>query len=142
MNRRCIAALLLGSLLWWSVPLVFAAKALLAQESAQAAQKSSPSSPAPAHKHDCCPGFHPAFSSPVFIKGPASLPCGDEHPCCVRPRPDNTPLPGSGVSQLDPGARVELLPDHVYQRPALVVADAFKSKSFPSYFERSTVLRF
>lgn len=85
--KRCIAALVLAALAWWSVPVVFASPKqphpLVVQEPDQ---QSAPK----AHDHSCCPGAHSVFDSLAFVgAAPAAMPCGDQHPCCTKQGPDN-----------------------------------------------------
>jgi len=60
MMKRCIAALVLAALAWWSVPVVFASPKqphpLVVQEPDQ---QSAPK----AHDHSCCPGAHSVFDT-------------------------------------------------------------------------------
>jgi len=48
------------------------------------------------HTHNCCGPLGAFLVRPTLPEKPAGMPCGDEHPCCVRPGPQNTPnLPSS-----------------------------------------------
>ena len=43
------------------------------------------------HAHDGCGSLRTLLTKPALPVNPASMPCGDEHPCCVRPGPQTTP---------------------------------------------------
>jgi hypothetical protein len=43
------------------------------------------------HAHDCCGSLRTLLKKPALPVNPVSMPCGDEHPCCVRPGPQTTP---------------------------------------------------
>ena len=49
--------------------------------------------------HDCCGSLQILPTKPVLPLKPASMPCGDEHPCCVRPGPQTTPNLPSTLEQ-------------------------------------------
>src|SRR3974390_1392996 len=120
MKSRLIAALILVSLLWWSIPAAFASSATtLAQD-----QTTQPSSNT--HDHSCCPGAHARFIPPLFVKpGPAPIPC-EEHPCCVKHGPENPPsLPGT-TSIPRPGSDVlpATTPDQSGCNKIRITADA------------------
>src|SRR6266567_1311464 len=84
MKNRFIAALMLACLAMWSVP------GAVAASSSSTAQKSG--QPVSERNHSCCPSVHSRFVPPLFVKpGPASMPCGEQHPCCARQGPENLP---------------------------------------------------
>lgn len=138
MCRRLIAAGILASLTWWSLPV-------------------GPVLPMPFHTgrmarhsvgvgpdHSCCPGVHLRLVVPVPAQSqPAGMPCGDEHPCCARQRSGNPSfLPAANkIPKRDPEGSAETLSGQ--DRGARQGSDAqiLSKVSFPSYSARSTVLR-
>jgi hypothetical protein len=139
MKHRFIAALLLASLALSSVPVSLASS--LAAGSSTAVKPAEPSSSNP-HDHSCCPGVHSTFVPPVYVKlAPADLPC-DEHPCCVKPGPENPPsLPAATrLARPDLQGTLATLPDHLTNTLNRVTSET-SSNFIPTYSVRSTVLR-
>lgn len=93
MKQRMIAVLLLASLSLASVPALWASAYVVTVAT------TSHRTAASAHDHSCCPG-HRRISIPILLSvasGP--MPCGNNHPCCAKPAPENpASLPASGKS--------------------------------------------
>lgn len=83
MVQRSIAAVVLATLCWLSVPVAFGSFETVAVHRVQ-------HDASPAHDQSCCPGSHPRISPAQFlaINSPA-MPCGEQHPCCARQAPSN-----------------------------------------------------
>jgi hypothetical protein len=134
MKSRFIAALMLAMLALGSVPRAWAA-------SSSATQAKS----AAGHDHSCCPKVHSRFVPPVFVKpGPASMPCGDQHPCCAKQGPENPPSLPATTRLAAPGSdgMVVAIADQLRDEATLVAMLASDKNPLRSYSARSTVLRF
>src|SRR6266568_295718 len=136
MKKRFIAALVLTVLAVWSVP------GALAASSSSMAQKSGQQ--AGEQDHSCCPGVHSRFVPPLFVKpGPASMPCGEQHPCCAKQGPENPPSLPATTKLAAPG----------FGGVLTAIGDQHRDDAMPvgthpsamtllrSYSARSTVLR-
>jgi len=138
MSSRLIAAAVLASLFGWSVPL---AQAWSGPEMARTGIASSASS---AHDHSCCPGVNSQFVRPIFVNfAPASMPCGDDHPCCAQHGPDNpASLPAvTRIPRFDSQASPVALPGKGSRDHAKTLAATLGSDPLQAYSLRSTVLR-
>ena len=91
MRQKLIAAVVIAFLACWSVP-----PGWTMSHPASDLQNDKTSASA-AHRHSCCPTVSKAFFTLSFVDSvPASLPCNDNHPCCLRQSPDRPlSLPGS-----------------------------------------------
>jgi len=140
MKNRCIAVLLLASLIGWSMPVAFASPA---KPLPQAAQESVRHSDSSGHSHACCPGAHSLLDPVLLVNAePAAMPCGDEHPCCAKSGPHNPPtLPGTTkIARPDSEGSLATISEHCRAGRTRITAET-SVNVFPSYFERSTVLR-
>jgi hypothetical protein len=61
------------------------------------------------HEHDCCGHRKAQPAGEAFPFQPAGMPCGDEHPCCVRPIPQNVPSLPSTSNQQPPSDESRIL---------------------------------
>src|SRR5580700_539325 len=43
------------------------------------------------HEHECCGHQKAQPAGEALPFQPAGMPCGNEHPCCIRPMPQNVP---------------------------------------------------
>ena len=137
MKKKFIAAVVLASLALWSVPL-----ALASSPQMSAAQKASPAAPAK-HDHSCCPGVHSQFVRPLLaVPSPAEIPC-EQHPCCVRPAPQNSAALPAAKTTIRPGSDgvPVAISDQHRDEQSRPVAESAGNKLFDCYFLRSTVLR-
>ena len=86
MRTRPMAALMALTLVSWVGSFAQATDGSLTQVAA---------SPKPAatdyHEHDCCGHRKAQPGGKALPFQPAGMPCDDEHPCCVRPIPQNVP---------------------------------------------------
>ena len=127
MKTRFIAAALMLISLWGlSAPLVLAA---------------TTKQTAASRMHACCPGGHTAFSLPMFVSpGPATMPCGDQHPCCAKQAPAKPAL--LALNQENRAAleyaRLSASDGAPNNRTGAAITSASLS---PCLFLRSTVLR-
>ena len=81
MIQRSIASVVLATLCWLSAPIAFGS---LEMPPAQRFQREV------ANDHSCCPRSHPGISPTLFPTiGSTAMPCGEQHPCCVRQAPSN-----------------------------------------------------
>lgn len=81
MIRRSIAAFVLATLTWLSVPMAFGSMAARmmhpTHRDASAGQE-----------HSCCPRTRARMTPVLFVAANFSeMPCGTQHPCCARQRP-------------------------------------------------------
>lgn len=140
MKKRFIAAIVLASLAEWSVPVAFASAPL----SRSSTSEKSAQQTAATHDASCCPGVPSRFEPPVFVTAaPAEMPCGEQHPCCAKPAPPNSPglpAPNSTVRRGSDGAPVTIADQHRDGRPR-IAAGTSGSNPFQPYSVRSTVLR-
>lgn len=136
MKTRLIAALVLASLAWSNVPVMWAMMPAATQTASQGA--------AGAHDHACCPGLHLQLVPPIFVKrGPGGMPCDDQHPCCARQGPENpSSLPAvTNISRPDSYGSTAVFPAHTGVSSACGAVIEFGGAPPRSYFERSRVLR-
>ena len=134
MKSRFIAALMLATLALWERAAGMGGF-LLCYAGEEAA----------GHDHSCCPKVHSRFVPPVFVKpGPASMPCGDQHPCCAKPGPENPPSLPATTRLAAPGSdgMVVAIADQLRDEATLVAMLASDRNPLRSYSARSTVLRF
>jgi hypothetical protein len=81
MIQKSIAAVVLATLCWLSVPVAFGSLEMLP---AQRFQRDA------ANDHSCCPGSQPRISPILFLAvNSTAMPCGEQHPCCARRTPSN-----------------------------------------------------
>lgn len=140
MKKRFIAAVVLASVGLWSVPVALASPP---QSRSSTEQKLAHPSSA-GHDHSCCPGVTSRFVPPLFVApAPASIPCGDEHPCCANPGPENPPSLPAATASARPGSEAvpAAIADRHHDGRAHMAAAVSGTNSFPSYSARSTVLR-
>jgi len=136
MIQKSIAAVVLATLCWLSVPTVFVP---LRTGAGPRVQRDATS----AQDHSCCPGSQPRLSPALFlaINAPA-MPCGNQHPCCARQVPSNPSTMPVENKVVRPAAErvLALLSEEPSEgRGRLVEMTAIGF--LPPPFERSTVLR-
>jgi len=140
MKEKFIAAVVLASLALWSVPAAFASTL----HPGSSISEKPAEQIASGRDHSCCPGFHSRIVLPLFVTpAPAEMPCGDQHPCCAKPAPQNSPaLPAAGptVRPGSEGAPVAIA-DQYGDGRARIAAEATGRNPFQPYSVRSTVLR-
>jgi len=132
MKKRLIAALVLASLPFWSVP---AAMAIT--------QHSSPahSHAARMHDHSCCPGAHSRLMPVLVNSEPAEVPC-NQHPCCVKQRPENSATLPAAISIQRPDANgTQMTVSDRSIEGHNGVSETSRIDSRQTYSARSTVLR-
>jgi len=138
MARRLIAAGLLVSLIYLSVPAAFGSLS----EVLKMMQKPGEIAHAGAGHHSCCPGKHAQLNSELFVVAtPLPVPCGNHLPCCMK----RSPMSASSI----PEATSPIRP--VLQKAAVVTArpkpsmkeggTALGNNFFPDHPSRSAVLR-
>ena len=134
MIQRSIASVVLATLCWLSVPVVIGSIEMLP---ARRFQRDA------ANDHSCCPRSHPGISPTLFPTiGSTAMPCGEQHPCCVRQAPSNPSTMPVETKVIRPASeRVLALfthsPSSGHDRNVETAAVNF----LPPPFERSTVLR-
>src|ERR1700722_17816802 len=136
MKKKLIAAVVLACLGLWSAPFA------LASSPAMAAQKTAPTA-ARMPEPSCCPGVHLQLVRPlVVVPPPAALPC-EQHPCCVRPAPQNSAALPAAQTTIRPGTGgVPLVvADQHREGQSRTGTESTGSNLFQSYFSRSTVRR-
>jgi hypothetical protein len=136
MKKKFIAAVVLASLTLWSVPLALASSPLVA------AKKQATTASA-MHDHSCCPGVHSRFVRFLFVvPSPAEIPC-EQHPCCVRPAPQNSAALPAAKTTIRPGSDgvSSAIADQHRDEQSRPVAESAGNNVFRSYLLRSTVLR-
>jgi len=85
MQKKIIAALIVASTICWSTA---PAASSLALRSSRSNNVNSIS----AQQHDCCPrGKRPTIPVMLAVLPPSTMPCGDQHPCCMQQAPDHSP---------------------------------------------------
>jgi hypothetical protein len=136
-RQRFIAALVLASLSCWSIPFALASSPQADSSSRSQKQKH-------AADHACCPHLSSRSLPELFVNlAPGRMPCGSEHPCCVKQAPSESPALPATIRIPLPGAdqlTVAILDDSSRNRTRSM-AEFSENTPFPSYFERSTVLR-
>jgi hypothetical protein len=136
MIQRSIASVVLATLCWLSVP---AASGSLETTAAQRFQRTASS----AHDHSCCPGFQPRISPALFLAiNSTAMPCGEQHPCCVRQAPSNPSTMPVETKVIRPASErvLALITDTPSSGDGRNVETAAVNFLSPP-FERSTVLR-
>lgn len=97
-----------------------------------------------AANHSCCPDGHKQLLSVVFFAvTPASAPCGNQHPCCLKPVPESSPsLPATGARTTPESGRASLIAaeQNLFEKKARMF-HALGSDPYDFYSVRSTVLR-
>lgn len=137
MSKKVLAAALLASMLSWSMHPLLPSSLLFSPHAPRRAETTS------AHQHSCCPGAHTQVASFLMAPlPPASMPCGDRHPCCMQQGSDNAPaLPAANTG----APLVEHLPLAIGEfdlRPGSVArVTAAGPNAFEFYSPRNTVLR-
>lgn len=134
MIHRCIASVLLATLCWLSVPAAFGP---LEVPSAKGFQNDT------ADDHSCCPRSRPQISPILFLAiNSTAMPCGEQHPCCIRPAPLNPSTVPVETKMIRPALErgLALITDTPSCRGGRNVETA--ALNFPSPpVDRSTVLR-
>lgn len=134
MILRSIASVVLATLCWLSVPAAFGS---LEVPSAEGFRRDA------ANDHSCCPTSRPRISPILFLAiNATAMPCGEQHPCCIRqapPDPSNMPVEAKVIR---PGpervlALITDVPSSGHGRDVEIVAIS----CLPPPFDRSTVLR-
>ena len=133
MRKRVLAALVLASVACWNVPL------------AMAHTSPAKDSPSPAvHDHSCCPGSHARLALPVLITTPApmNMPCGENHPCCMKQAPSgNAALPALNRISRPDWSRESVEGNAASVSRRTMPAENTERAAFDLYLLRSTVLR-
>jgi len=140
MKKRFIAAVVLASLTLWGVPAAFASTL---QPGSSISEKPAEQI-ASAHDHSCCPGFHSRIVLPPFVTpAPAEMPCGEQHPCCAKPAPQNSPALPSASPTVRPGSEGAPMAVAYQYRDGRtrIAAGAAGNNPFQQYSVQSTVLR-
>lgn len=134
MKTRIIAVLIVGSLFSSSVPLAMTLSAGVAPHSSRQRVSTAPD-------HSCCPGSHLTLPVQLVLEPQAPMPCGEQHPCCVRPGRENpASLPATTSSSI-PFQQVAVAVLERSQPTVLSAALSFDTPFSPPYSQRSTVLR-
>jgi hypothetical protein len=134
MIQRSIASVVLATLCWLSLPAAFGS---LEVPSAKGFRRDA------ANDHSCCPSSHPRISPILFLAiNATAMPCGEQHPCCVRQAPSNPSNMPVEAKVIRPGpervlALIADAPSSGYSRNVEIVAIS----CLPPPFERSTVRR-
>ena len=136
MIQRSIATALLAALCWLSAPVTLRSPGAGIMHSARR-------NASPAQDHSCCPRPR-ARLAPVLlvaVRFPA-VPCGAQHPCCVKQRPA-TPSSIPVQSKITRPAAEQLFSDPAENcsRDGSAIVKASLVCLLPPPFERSTVLR-
>src|SRR5215471_15534671 len=136
--RRLIAAGLLASLMYLSVPAAFGSLAGMLRM----AHKPGETAHSGVGHHSCCPGRHAKLERVLFVAAtPLPMPCGNHLPCCMKRSPVNATSIPKMTSPIRPGlqkATVVTAPPKVSMKEGwTALADNF----FPDYPSRSVVLR-
>lgn len=138
MRTRIIAALIVVSTVCWSM--APAASSLTLRWPSPSTKSKSAS----AHQHDCCPQPRGSFV-PVLLATvpPATMPCGNEHPCCMQQSPDRSPaLPvGKTSSRPDPTSVSGVIAVQSFATSFVASNDVRPEAVSDSLLLRSTVLR-
>lgn len=107
MRKQATTALLMLALASWGTSLAQAAERTHANAVAKTKTIAWRS-------HDCCAHQAVFLATLALPLQPAGMPCGSEHPCCVRPAPQNVPNLPSAFSQQPPATEFQALaPDIV-----------------------------
>lgn len=136
MIRRSIAACVLASLCWLSVPVAFGSMPAGMMHSARRTAS-------PAEDHSCCPRHQVRMTPALFMVATFPvMPCGEQHRCCARQRPASPSNVPAESKVIRPGAERMLAnaADKSFtDRGGIVETSTFCF--LPPPFERSTVLR-
>jgi hypothetical protein len=134
MIQRSIASVVLASLCWLSVPVGFGS---LEVPSAQGFRRDT------ANDHSCCPRSHPRISPILFLSiNSTAMPCGEQHPCCVRQAPSNPSTMPVETKAIRPAPeRVLALVTDAPCSGRSRITGTSAICSLPPPMERSTVLR-
>lgn len=140
MKQKLIAACGLASLIWCSIGAVWA---LPVRSSPEMSPTSSLGAAAEKHTHSCCPGGHSWFRPPLSVTiEAASMPCGKEHPCCAKQRPQNPlSLPATTRVSRPDAEPFAVLTDLYSDGARTLPTGSFATESFHHFCLRSTVLR-
>jgi len=134
MRNRFIAAVVVASLASWS-----GSTSLAATLEAW----STPISHAAPH-HSCCPDGHKQLVPAIFFAiTPATAPCGNQHPCCVKPVPESSPLLPTANRSTPPGSggASEIMAEQNLSEKKAPVLQPLGRDTYDFYSVRSTVLR-
>ena len=136
MKKQWIAAFVLGSLFWSSVPVAMA----FSQPPVPGDKSVRHASPA-TQDHSCCPSIHFALPPRLFLIPPQpTVPCGEEHPCCARPEHENPAALPATAKNAHPFVEISAILLDSYMRPVAAAISRVRVSSSPP-FDRSTVLR-
>src|SRR5437899_10605653 len=134
MIQRSIASVVLATLCWLSLPFAFGS---IDVPSARGFRRTT------VNDHSCCPSSQPRISPILFLAiNSTAMPCGEQHPCCVRQAPSNpSTMPvETKVIRPDPERVLALITYTPASGGGPNVETAAISFLSPP-FERSTVLR-
>jgi len=99
MQKRIAAALIVASTICWSMAPTASSLALRPSRSTDTKTA--------AYQHDCCPRAHRSMIPAMLATiPPATMPCGNQHPCCMQHPPDRSPAL--------PVAKVDSRPDSTH----------------------------
>jgi hypothetical protein len=123
-----------GFACWLSVPVGFGS---LEVPSAQGFRRDT------ANDHSCCPRSHPRISPILFLSiNSTAMPCGEQHPCCVRQAPSNPSTMPVETKAIRPAPeRVLALVTDAPCSGRSRITGTSAICSLPPPMERSTVLR-
>jgi len=142
MFRRFMIALVMFSLALLSGPGALTSLSLL--HFSNAAKTKSQETAETAQNHDCCPKADRSFVSPS-LPGiqPSAMPCGEQHPCCAKQVPQESPaLPVALQGQRsDSSNSPVVMADHIRDPQNGTFTKAYGTAALPLYSTRSTVLR-
>lgn len=136
MIQRSIAAFMLATLGWLSVPAALGSPALRAMHSVHRNASA-------AQNHSCCPRPAGRVTRVLLVAGSfPAMPCGPQHPCCARQRPgspSNMPVEAKVVRPAAERVVADVAdgPSAGRSRPVQTSVICF----LPPPFEQSTVLR-
>src|ERR1700751_4912365 len=136
MVQKSIAAFVLATLGWLSLPVTFESAPIQSLHSSH--QQASP-----AQDHSCCPQRRTWIPPDLFVAVTyPAMPCGAQHPCCVKQRPASPSsipvqreLTRRAAARTSGTSAARAFPDHGRVVEASVIC------LLPPPFERSTVLR-
>jgi hypothetical protein len=94
------------------------------------------------HGHHCCWPQQVVMVQPALPPQPAGRPCGNEHPCCVRPAPENTPsLPSTFGPQRPAGKALATLFFAPNIGPSRRLPEPERRHTLGNHSQFSTILR-
>lgn len=137
MGKRIAAALVVASTICWSLAPVSSSLVLRASRSNNVKSVST-------HQHDCCPhGKKPTIPVMLAALSPATMPCGDQHPCCIQQAPDRSPaLPVAKADSRPDSTNFTLIVASASYGSSLTAnIETPREPAFESALPQSTVLR-